>query len=110
LDLRWFLSSVRRPHEILCCRIHRLSPVIHSVKPRVLRSRGRDATVTLRGGGFIEDSEVKFGDQLGASAATNEAVSEVEIRDCVDQSLFPERLQVETKQPRIAAGLRFCNR
>ncbi len=44
------------------------SPVIHSVEPRVLRSQGQDATVTLRGGGFTKDSEVKFGDQLGAGA------------------------------------------
>jgi hypothetical protein len=44
------------------------SPVINSVEPGVLRSRGRDTTVTLRGGGFTKDSEVKFADQLGAGA------------------------------------------
>ena len=40
------------------------SPVINSVKPKVLRYRGLDATVVLRGSGFTEQSEVKFEDDV----------------------------------------------
>ncbi len=40
------------------------SPVINSVEPAVLRCRGLPATVVLRGSGFTEHSEVKFGDNI----------------------------------------------
>jgi len=40
------------------------SPVIDSVDPPVLRCRGLAATVVLRGSGFTEHSEVKFGDNI----------------------------------------------
>jgi len=40
------------------------SPVINSVEPPVLRCRGLEATVVLRGSGFAEHSEVKFGDNI----------------------------------------------
>jgi hypothetical protein len=48
--------------------VSRDSPSISSVEPRVVGSRGHDTTVTVRGSGFTKDSEVKFGDQLGAGA------------------------------------------
>jgi hypothetical protein len=38
------------------------SPVITSVEPRVVGCCGKNASVILRGSGFTEDSEVKFGD------------------------------------------------
>jgi hypothetical protein len=61
--------------------VSRDSPVISSVEPGLLRSRGRDATVTLRGSGFTKDSEVEFGDQLGAGAeVTFVSSTEVKVR------------------------------
>jgi hypothetical protein len=43
------------------------SPVIESVDPKVLKGNRLDAEVTLRGSGFTEHSEVKYGDEISSS-------------------------------------------
>jgi hypothetical protein len=55
------------------------SPVIDSVKPQVLRCRGLEATVVLRGSGFTEHSEVEFNDDIGPRAATFVSPSELHV-------------------------------
>ena len=67
------------------------SPVIDSVEPRVLRPIGSGTPIILKGSGFTEDSEVRFGDELSTWAAQVVSPRELHFEipeEKLDDSLF----------------------
>jgi hypothetical protein len=66
------------------------SPVILSVEPKRLKGDGLDATVTLRGSGFTEHSEVKYGDEISLSPGVT--------------FVSPNQLRVEIRSDELVVG------